>query len=116
MTKKTSKKTDKVWVEIEVNKFTEGIIVFRGQLNVSDLEAWAHGELVDCSLKIENTYWHRGETVYMLGKGDKLAKQYTGDTYLRVDTIMAIFVLRESSYPGNKELAGENIFPFPGRG
>ena len=115
-TKKTTKKPTKIWVEVEVNKFTEGITVFRGQVSPKQLDQWANGELVDCSLKLENTYWYMEDKICFLGKGDQMTKQYTGDAYLRVDTIMALFVLRDSSYPVAKAAsADDNIFPFPGR-
>ncbi len=113
---KKSKKPEKVWVEVEVNKFTEGITVFRGQMEKNELDAWACGELVDCSLKLENTYWHLEDKICVLGKGDKLTEQYTGVTYLRVDTVMAIFELKDSAYhKADGDNASGNVFPFPGR-
>jgi hypothetical protein len=115
MTKKQAPKPEKVWVEIEVNKFTEGITVFRGQIVAKELEAWANGELLDCSLKIENTYWYTQGKAFVLGKGDNNTKHYTGETYLRVDTIMAIFVLRDTSFPKGATEGSDNIFQFPGR-
>lgn len=115
MRNKGKNEDKKVWVEIEVNKYTDGITVFRGQMSNSDLEAWSRGELVDCSIKLEKTYWYLGETLCILGKGDDVARQYTGDTYLRSDTIMLIFVLKEDSFPNKSGESLDNIFPFPGR-
>lgn len=105
----------KVWVEVEVNKFTDGITVFRGRMLKKDIEAWSNGELVDCSIKLEKTYWFVGENICTLGNGEGNARQYTGDTYIRVDAIMLIFVLKEDSYPNNLVASTDNIFPFPGR-
>ncbi len=110
-----SKKNDKIWVEIEVNKFTDGITVFRGQVTKNDLEAWSNGDLLDCSLKVENTHWYSEGRAFILGAGENSTKHYSGETYLRVDTIMAIFVLRDSSFPGDKAATPANIFHFPGR-
>lgn len=115
MTKKSTKKIEKIWVEVEVNKFTDGITVFRGQVTKTDLEAWSNGELLDCSLKLENTYWYSEGKAFILGSGNEPTKHYSGETYLRVDTIMALFVLRDSSFPGDKNEASSNIFHFPGR-
>lgn len=108
-------KEQKVWVEVEVNKFTDGITVFRGRMQKKQLDLWANGELVDCCIKLEKTYWYVDENVCMLGNGDGNAKQYTGDTYIRVDAIMLIFVLKEDSFPAKSAVASNNIFPFPGR-
>lgn len=108
-------KEPKVWVEVEVNKFTDGITVFRGRMHKKELDAWANGELVDCCVKLEKTYWYAEDTVCMLGNGDGNVKHYTGDTYIRVDAIMLIFVLKEDSYPNKSEVKSDNIFPFPGR-
>lgn len=111
-----AKQTDKkIWVEVEVNKFTEGITVFRGQLLKADVEAWMRGELVDCAIKLEKTYWFLEDSVCVLGKGDESARQYTGDTFLRADTIMLIFPLKEDSFPNQMDPSVDNIFPFPGR-
>lgn len=115
MTKKPAKKNEKVWVEVEVNKFTDGITVFRGQISKTDLDAWANGELIDCSLKLENTYWYSDGKAFILGIGEEPTKHYSGESYLKVETIMALFVLRDSSYPGDKGETASNIFHFPGR-
>ena len=110
------KDTEKrVWVEVEVNKYTDGITVFRGKMLKTDVEAWAAGELVDCAVKLENTYWYLEDGLCVLGKGEDPVKQYTGDTYLRADTIMLIFTLREDSFPGDSVPIIDNIFEFPGR-
>lgn len=108
-------KEDKVWVEVEVNKFTDGITVFRGRMLRKDLDAWANGELVDCCIKLEKTYWFMDDNVCMLGNGEDNARQYTGDTYIRVDAVMLIFVLKDDSYPTKIGASKDNIFPFPGR-
>lgn len=106
----------KVWVEVEVNKYTDGITVFRGKMLLSDVDAWASGELVDCALKLEKTYWYHDNNICMLGCGEGNARQYTGDTYIRVDTIMLLFVLKDESYPnGNAVGLEDNIYHFPGR-
>lgn len=105
----------KVWVEVEVNKFTDGITVFRGRMQKKDIEAWSNGELVDCSIRLEKTYWFVGENICTLGNGEGNSRQYTGDTYIRVDAIMLIFILKEDSYPNNLVASTDNIFPFPGR-
>jgi len=114
--KNKSKSNDKkVWVEVEVNKYTDGITVFRGQMLKSDLDAWSRGELVESAIKLEKTYWFLEDTVCMLGKGEDSARHYTGDTYLRADTIMLIFVLKDDSFPNQLSPSIDNIFPFPGR-
>lgn len=105
----------KVWVEVEVNKYTDGITVFRGQILRTDLEAWSRGELVDCAIKLEKTYWFLEDTICVLGKGEENVRHYTGDTYLRADTIMLIFVLKDDSFPSLALPSLDNIFPFPGR-
>ncbi len=108
----------KVWVEVEVNKFTDGITVFRGRMAKAELEAWTAGELVDCMVKLEKTYWFQDERVCMLGYGDGNGKHYTGDTYIRVDTIMLVFVLKDESYPNGKVMNlkdTNNVYHFPGR-
>lgn len=115
MKNKQKNNDKKVWVEVEVNKYTDGITVFRGQMQKSDLEAWTRGELVDCSIRLEKTYWFLEESVTVLGKGDDPAKHYTGETYLRADTIMLIFILKESSFPSRASMGQDNIFTFPGR-
>jgi hypothetical protein len=115
MKTKTKENEPKVWVEVEVNKYTDGITVFRGQLSKSDLDAWSRGELVDCAVKLEKTYWFLDENLCVLGTGDDTARQYTGDTYLRADTIMLIFVLKEDSFLKSRSPNIDNIFPFPGR-
>lgn len=116
MKTKTNKENEvKVWVEVEVNKYTDGITVFRGQLLKSDLDAWSRGELVDCAVKLEKTYWFLDENICILGKGEEPARQYTGDTYLRADTIMLIFVLKEDSFLRSSSPNIDNIFTFPGR-
>jgi len=113
---KTKSHNNKLWVEIEVNKYTDGITVFRGQVLKEDLMAWSAGDLSEGALKVENTYWYLNDTVCYLGKGDAASRQYTGETYLRVDTIMTILVLREESLLEQGEQAIQaNIFPFPGR-
>lgn len=114
--KSKSKNNDKkVWVEIEVNKYTDGITVFRGQLLKTDMESWFRGELVDCALRLEKTYWFLEDTVCVLGKGDDHTRQYTGDIFIRADTIMLIFILKEDSFPSRALPDTDNIFPFPGR-
>ena len=114
--KNKSKINDKkVWVEIEVNKYTDGITVFRGQMQKSDLESWFRGELVDCAIKLEKSYWFLEENIFVLGKGDEHTRQYTGDIFIRADTIMLIFVLKEDSFPSRIVTDSDNIFPFPGR-
>lgn len=114
--KSKSKSTEKkVWVEVEVNKYTDGITVFRGQMAKSDLEAWTRGELTDCAIRLEKTYWFLDDAVYVLGKGEDSAPQYTGDTYLRADTIMLIFMLKDNSFPEVHGTSTDNIFSFPGR-
>ena len=117
MNSKSKKDNKKVWVEIEVNKYTDGgITVFRGQIHKDDLQAWASGELTEGSLKVDNTHWYLGDTICYLGKGSVSTKQYTGVTYLRLDTIMTIFVLKDDALPGLKSSSNRaNIFPFPGR-
>ena len=114
--KHKAKNTEKkVWVEVEVNKYTDGITVFRGQMMKADLEAWSRGELVESAIKLEKTYWFLEDNICVLGKGDDNARQYTGDTYLRADTIMLIFALKDDSFPTNALPNIDNIFPFPGR-
>ncbi len=115
MKSKNKVEEKKVWVEIEVNKYTDGITVFRGQMSKVDVEAWSRGELIDCAIKLEKTYWYLGDSLCVLGKGDDVARQYTGETYLRSDTIMLIFVLKEDSFPNKASESLDNIFPFPGR-
>lgn len=115
MKQKSKNSEKKVWVEVEVNKYTDGITVFRGQMHRSDLEAWSRGELIDSAIKLEKTYWFLDDNICVLGKGDDNARQYTGDTYLRSDTIMLIFVLKEDSFPSHALHHVDNIFPFPGR-
>jgi len=109
-------KTDKrVWVEVEVNKYTDGITVFRGQMLQSDVEAWSRGDLLDSAIKLEKTYWFLEDNTCILGQGEDVANQYTGDTYLRADTIMLIFMLKEDTFPNNQDEKVDNIFLFPGR-
>jgi hypothetical protein len=115
MKQKAKSNDKKVWVEVEVNKYTDGITVFRGMMQRADLESWSRGELIDSAIKLEKTYWFLDENICILGKGDDNARQYTGDTYLRSDTIMLIFVLKEDSYPTPNSQHNDNIFPFPGR-
>jgi len=115
MTNKSKTNDKKVWVEVEVNKYTDGITVFRGLMQRTDLEAWSRGDLIESSIKLEKTYWFLEDAVCVLGKGDDAAKQYTGDTYLRADTIMLIFILKEDSFPSKSQANQDNIFPFPGR-
>lgn len=111
-----SKKNEKVWVEVEVNKFTDGITVFRGQMLKSDIDAWANGELIDCAIKLENTYWFMQDSICYLGKGEGVAKQYSGTTYIKVETVMLIFILSDESYPCSQmKKISSNIFSFPGR-
>lgn len=106
----------RVWVEVEVNKYTEGITVFRGQMLRSDLDAWVCGELIDCAIKLEKTYWFLEDNLCVLGKGEEsFVRHYTGDTYLRADTIMLIFLLKEDSFPNENTSSTGNIFHFPGR-
>lgn len=106
---------NKLWVEIEANKYTDGITVFRGRVLKDDLIAWAAGDLSEGALKLEETYWYANDTICYLGKGDSASRQYTGETYLRVDTIMTILILREESLLEGEEAIKANIFPFPGR-
>ena len=82
----------------------------------ADVEAWANGELVDCCVRLEKTYWYQENSICMLGCGEGNARHYTGETYIRVDTIMLLFVLKEESYPNGKVMSLEdNIYHFPGR-
>lgn len=113
---KTNKKNEqKVWVELEVNKYTDGISILRGQMKKSDLEAWMEGELIDCAIKLERVYWFLDqETLCVLGKGEGPSIHYTGEVYVRVDTIMLIYLLREDSCFTSVENEN-NIFHFPGR-
>lgn len=115
MTTKNKHHEKKIWVEVEVNKFTEGITVFRGQMPKSDLDAWSRGELVDCAIKLENTYWFLEDSLCILGKGEDNARYYTGEAYLRADTVMLIFPLKEDSFPSEFNAIVDNIFLFPGR-
>lgn len=115
MKNKSKDHDKKVWVEVEVNKYTDGITVFRGQMLKTDVEAWSRGELVDCAIKLEKTYWVLEDNLCILGQGEDNARQYTGDTYLRTDTIMLIFTLKEDSFPNRALKNVDNIFPFPGR-
>lgn len=115
MTTKSKPRDKKIWVEVEVNKFTEGITVFRGKILQSTLEAWARGEMIDGSVLLQNTYWFLEDSLCILGKGDEHAGHYTGDVYLRADTIMLIFPLKEDSFPSKKPTLEDNIFIFPGR-
>ncbi len=115
MKTKSKKNEARVWVEVEVNKYTDGITVFRGQMLKEDVEAWTRGEMSDCAIKLERTYWFLDDNVCVLGKGDDNARQYTGDTFLRADTIMLIFVLKDDSFPTESTTNIDNIFPFPGR-
>lgn len=106
----------KLWVEIEVNKYTDGITVFRGQITKDDLLLWASGELADGALRVEDTYWYSDGKISYLGKGNVASQQYTGESYLRVDTIMTILVLKDESLLDEDTVAAKaNIFPFPGR-
>ena len=119
MRTKTKDNDKKVWVEIEINKYTDGLTVLRGQMQKIDVEAWSRGELVDCAIKLEKAYWFLEGGLCILGKGDDNARQYTGDVYLRADTIMVIFTLKEDSFPGFADMeapSSANIFSFPGRG
>jgi hypothetical protein len=113
--KKVKSSEKKIWVEVEVNKYTDGVTVFRGQMLETDLEAWSRGELLDCAVKLEKTYWFLEESMCVLGRGDDTTRYYTGDTYLRADTIMLIFTLKEDSFPNQSSPNIDNIFPFPGR-
>ena len=113
--KEKPKQPKKLWVECEINKYSDGITVFRGQIDEKELEAWRRGELVDCSVKLENTYFLLEDSPFILGQGNNSACQYTGDTYFRVDTIMIIYVLKDDSAPTNTASHKGNIFPFPGR-
>lgn len=115
MNTKTKERPKRLWVEVEVNKYTEGITVFRGQMLKSDIDAWSQGELVDCAIKLEKTYWFLEDGLCVLGKGEDHVKHYTGDTYLRADTIMVIFVLRDDSFPNEGVASIDNVFHFPGR-
>ncbi len=115
MKSKTKDNDKKVWVEVEVNKYTDGITVFRGHMLKTDVEAWSRGELVDCAIKLEKTYWFLEDNVCILGTGDDNVRQYTGDTYLRADTIMLIFILKNDSFPNLLSPTTDNIFSFPGR-
>jgi hypothetical protein len=115
MNTKMKKTEKKVWVELEINKYSDGITVFRGMIDKTDLDAWHRGELIDCSIKLEKTYFLIDGSVFMLGQGDSNACQYTGDTYFRVDTIMILYVLKEDSFPTKANDKTDNIFPFPGR-
>src|SRR5579871_6882962 len=93
--KKQTKTEKKVWVEVEVNKYTDGITVFRGQMLKTDLESWFSGDLTDRSIKLERAYWFLEENICILGKGDDHTRQYTGDIFIRADTIMLIFILKD---------------------
>lgn len=115
MNAKSKQRDKKIWVEVEVNKFTEGITVFRGQILQSALDAWARGELIEGAVKLENTYWFLEDSLCILGQGEKHASHYTGETYLRGDTIMLIFPLKEDSFPKKMSGKEDNIFIFPGR-
>lgn len=115
MKKSPATNEKKVWVEMEINKYTDGVTVFRGQMLQSDLEAWFHGALVDCSIKLEKAYWLLDDNVCVLGKGDEHMRQYTGEIYVRSDIIMLIFLLKEDSFPTDVSPNVDNIFPFPGR-
>jgi hypothetical protein len=115
MNTKTKEHAKRVWVEVEVNKYTEGITVFRGQMLKSDIDGWISGELVDCAIKLEKTYWFLEDGLCVLGKGEDHVKHYTGDTYLRADTIMVIFILRDDSFPSEGITSIDNVFHFPGR-
>lgn len=115
MKSKVKEVEKKVWVEVEINKYSDGITVFRGQMLKADVEAWARGELVDCAIKLERTYWFLEEGLCVLGKGDEHVQHYTGDTFLRSDTIMLIFMLKDDSFPNDNLRSIDNIFQFPGR-
>jgi hypothetical protein len=115
MNTKSKDQEKRVWVEVEVNKYTEGITVFRGQMRKADIDAWASGELIDCAIRLEKTYWFLEESLCVLGKGEDHVKHYTGDTFLRADTIMLIFMLKEDSFPSEGIANIDNIFHFPGR-
>lgn len=115
MKSKPKNNEKKTWVEVEVNKFTDRLTVFRGQMLKTDLEAWSRGEMADCAIKLENAYWFLEDTVFILGQGDETVRHYTGDIYLRSDTVMLIFTLREDSFPNQTLAHQDNIFLFPGR-
>lgn len=107
---------NKIWVEVEVNKYTDGVTVFRGQLSKEDLLTWASGELAEGALKLEETSWYVDGKISYLGKGNVASQQYTGESYLRVDTIMSILVLHDEKLLDEDTAAAKaNIFPFPGR-
>lgn len=113
---KQNNSRNKLWVEIEVNKYTDGITVFRGCLSKEDLLAWAAGELAEGALKLEETSWYVDGKICYLGKGNVPSQQYTGESYLRADTIMTILVLHDESLLDEDTAAAKaNIFPFPGR-
>ena len=113
---KIKQNKNKISVEIEVNKYTDGITVFRGQILKEDLMAWAAGNLAEGALKLEDTYWYSEGKICYLGKGNIPSQQYTGEAYLRVDTIMTILVLRQESLLDEDTAAAKaNIFQFPGR-
>jgi hypothetical protein len=115
MKSKTKSHEKKIWVEIEVNKYTDGITVFRGQMLKTDLDAWLGGELSDSSIKLEKAYWFLEDNICVLGKGDDHTRQYTGEIFIRADTIMLIFILKDDSFPTRVVPDSDNIFPFPGR-
>lgn len=109
------KQKDSLWVEIEVNKYEGGITVFRGKIDLSDLRAWESGDLIDGAIKLQNTYWFLENSTCVLGEGEGPSRQYSGDTYIRSDSILCILVLRDNQGPHAQKPDQANVLAFPGR-
>lgn len=96
-----SEGADKVWVVVEVRKVEHFVTAFRGQVERAALEAWARGDLGTSALKVEGVYWTNEEPdaeapVTVVGElGAREWQNCTGELWVRADTIIAVYFLRD---------------------
>ena len=106
---------EKIWVEVEVNKFESEISIYRGFLKKSVLLNWIAGTLTTTCFKLEKTHWYVEDELYILGEKRYQSEEYTGDVYLRVDTLVTIYTLKTSDIEKEQLVSHSNITHFPAK-
>ncbi len=98
----------KVWVELETNKDANRLSAFRGLMSEKDFEDFTEGKLKKKWIKLEQVYWNAEEKfdadsgMYflkqtILGEGGGRFRSFSGDVYIRADTIVILFSMNSGT-------------------
>ena len=108
-------KEEKIWVHLETNKGTNNMISsYRGSISLNDFNEWISGRLNKKCIKLSEAYWVVNEwedtspngqqTRVALYKIPGFSKDNfnicTGEIFLIVEYIVAIYVLKDCSERG----------------